>query len=305
MNRADIWTTTSFELPPIAADVGPFPRQDFLETWWDHRGEGDLLHATTGDSLVVLTGNDRLVEFAGEADLTDYHSPLGSAEVPALAKIVSELPAGSRLSLDSMPAEAADAVCHALRSVGLVPAMEQHEVSAVLRLPASFDDYLMSLVKKERHELRRKRRRFESERGAATLQRRYGREAVRLFADLHRLSSGDKGSFMTESMETFFFGLHERAGGVIDMLVDASGTVASAVFLFESDTATYLYNSAFNPDVGHLSPGNVMLAHLIEQAIAQQHEVFDFLKGDEPYKFRLGAEPRPLYRVAATTGPAQ
>jgi CelD/BcsL family acetyltransferase involved in cellulose biosynthesis len=103
-------------------------------------------------------------------------------------------------------------------------------------------------------------------------------------------------------MEEFFFALHEQAGGVIDMLVDPSGEVAAAVFLFESDSETYLYNSAFNPDVGHLSPGNVMLSHLIEQAIAQERRVFDFLKGRETYKYRLGAEERPLYRISAEIG---
>jgi hypothetical protein len=30
--------------------------------------------------------------------------------------------------------------------------------------------------------------------------------------------------------------------------------------------------------------------------------VFDFLKGDETYKFRLGAQPRPLFVVETATG---
>lgn len=303
MSDASLWNSASFGLPAIAAEVGPFPRREFLEAWWDRRGTGELLHADTGDSLVVLTVDNGIVEFAGEADLTDYHTPLGSPDVPALAEAIFELPDGYRLQLDSLPEEACDAVGAALQSVGLVPVAQQHAVSAVLRLPASFDEYLMSLGKKERHELRRKRRRFENERGTTTLERRTGREAVRLFADLHRRSSGDKGSFMTDAIAQFFYELHDRVGGVIDVLVDASGTVASAVFLFESENETYLYNSAFDPDIGHLSPGNVMLSHLIEQAIQQEHRVFDFLKGRELYKFRLGAKPRPLYRVSATIGP--
>lgn len=302
MSDADLWTSPSFELPPIAANVGPFPHREFLATWWEQRGTGELIPSDTGDSVAVLTVNDDVVEFAGEADLTDYHSPLGSSQVPALAKVVAELPSRYQLVLDSLPTEACGAVRAALHAVGLATEVEEHEASAVLLLPPTFDDYLMSIGKKERHELRRKRRRFDNERGTATLERRTGRDAVRLFAELHRRSSGDKGSFMTDSMEEFFFALHEQAGGVIDMLVDPSGDVASAVFLFESNNATYLYNSAFNPDVGHLSPGNVMLSHLIEQAIEQEHRVFDFLKGKETYKFRLGAEARPLFRVSATTG---
>jgi len=41
----------------------------------------------------------------------------------------------------------------------------------------------------------------------------------------------------------------------------------------------------------------VLLALLIEDAIMQGMAVFDFLKGDEVYKFRLGARRRPLYVI--------
>jgi CelD/BcsL family acetyltransferase involved in cellulose biosynthesis len=38
---------------------------------------------------------------------------------------------------------------------------------------------------------------------------------------------------------------------------------------------------------------------MIERAIDERRPRFDFLKGDETYKFRLGAEERPLYRLKA------
>jgi CelD/BcsL family acetyltransferase involved in cellulose biosynthesis len=44
----------------------------------------------------------------------------------------------------------------------------------------------------------------------------------------------------------------------------------------------------------------VLLGLLIDRSIRSGLEVFDFLKGDEAYKFRLGAEPRPLYSLAGT-----
>lgn len=260
-----------------------------------------MIGATT-DSLVPLVYYDDRVEFAGEADLTDYHSPLGSPEVPALAAVVAELPAGTDLFLDSLPDEAARSVVASLRSVGIEPVVEQHEAAAVLSLPDTFDDYLMALGKKERHELRRKRRRFDKEVGPGRVERRRGPDAVALFASLHRRSAGDKGEFMTDAMEEFFLGLHEEAGGVIDVLVDASGRPASAIFSFEDHEGFYLYNSAFEPEMMQLSPGNVMLSHLIERSIDAGLEVFDFLKGDEGYKFRLGAQERPLYVVSATVG---
>jgi CelD/BcsL family acetyltransferase involved in cellulose biosynthesis len=39
---------------------------------------------------------------------------------------------------------------------------------------------------------------------------------------------------------------------------------------------------------------------MIEHAITEGWGVFDFLKGDEVYKARLGAVPRQLFRVEAS-----
>ncbi len=301
---APFWRTDSFNLPPIASEVGPFPQRRWLETWWEHRGDNydELLIGDTGESLIVLVRRGNRVEFAGEPDLTDYHSPLGAPAVPALAGVVDGLPAGTNLVLDSLPGRAAEAVATSLRTAGLNPEVEQHAVAAVLTLPETFDDYLAAIGKKERHELRRKRRKFEGEAGPGRVERRKGPDAVALFADMHRRSAGDKGKFMTAQIEQFFLGLHTEVGGVIDMLVDGSGVVASAIFSFEDDTGFYLYNSAFNPELIGLSPGNVMLSYLIERSIDQGKRTFDFLKGDETYKFRLGATERPLYTVTASIG---
>ena len=258
--------------------------------------------AETSGSLLALTLVDGVVEYAGEADLTDYHSPLGDIDAAALTTLVAELEPGMTISLDSMPSDAADAVVGALERAGVTPHVEQHAVTAVLDLPATFDDYLAAIGKKDRHELRRKRRRFDNEVGPGRVERRSGEEAVALFARLHRLSAGDKGEFMTEAMERFFLALHTEAGGVIDVLRDRKGRPASAIFSFEDEDGFYLYNSAYEPSMRSLSPGNVMLSHLIERSIERGLPVFDFLKGDEPYKFRLGARERPLFHVTATVG---
>ena len=294
------WSTEAFNLPPLSPRVGPFPGRRWLETWWDHRGSGTLLLAETDASLLPLTLNDNRLEFAGEGDLTDYHSPRGAAT--ALTDVIKDLPKSTLIHLDSMPEDSASAAAAALRDAGLEPTIADDTVTAVLELPATFDDYLAGLAKKERHELRRKRRKFDAELGVGRIERRSGPEAVALFARLHRLSDGAKGTFMTAAMEAFFLDLHTRADGVIDVLVDGSDRPAAAIFSFEDEAGFYLYNSAFEPEVRNLSPGNVVLSHLIERSIAEQKHVFDFLKGDEAYKFRLGAKPRPLFAVAATTG---
>ena len=98
---------------------------------------------------------------------------------------------------------------------------------------------------------------------------------------------------------TEFFGDLADAGFQVD-LVSASDRPVAAAFSFEDDDAYYLYNSAYEPDDAAASPGVMLLWCLIHRAIEDGKSVFDFLKGNEAYKFRLGAEPRPLYELRAT-----
>ncbi len=162
------------------------------------------------------------VEFAGEPDLTDYHSPLGAPRCARSQQLMPGLPAGTRSGPRQSPQGGGRRRHGLLPRCRADPDVEQHTLAAVLTLPETFDDYLAAIGKKERHELRRKRRKFEGEAGPSHIERRAGTEAVALFADLHRQSSGDKGEFMTEQIEEFFLALHTEAGGVIDVLVDGS-----------------------------------------------------------------------------------
>jgi CelD/BcsL family acetyltransferase involved in cellulose biosynthesis len=58
-----------------------------------------------------------------------------------------------------------------------------------------------------------------------------------------------------------------------------------------------LYNSAFDSTLRQLAPGMVLVGELIKIAAQEGCEVFDLLRGDEPYKYRFGAQDRPVERV--------
>jgi CelD/BcsL family acetyltransferase involved in cellulose biosynthesis len=307
------WATTGFDLPPLAERTGIFPRREFLETWWRHRaGPGDeLVIVDTGDALLATLHHDGLVVLAGEADLTDYHTPLsapGADLLPVVAELAATVPTGTSFRFDSLPLEAAEPLAAALTAVATGVATADHEIAAVLDLPDTYDGYLAALGKKDRHETRRKRRRFAEALGEPALTRIRGVEEVAAFAEMHAKASGDKGRFFTESILEFFQALHTEAGAVIDVLSGADGVPVASAIGFEDDAVYYLYNSAYDPAVGEASPGVVLVGMLIEHAIDAGRTVFDFLKGDETYKFRLGAAPRQLHvvtgRFDATGGTA-
>ncbi len=300
MNTHRDWNSRGFDLAPVAPCIGPFARSDVLASLWRHAPEDGaaLQIAETSEALLPLVLTGDTLSFVGHRDLVDYRSPLGWGVADLVEEIVGSLPAGTRVRFDSLPREAVEVIGEGLRRAGLDPAPVEGDVAAVLELPASFDEYLAGIGKKERHELRRKRRRFEAEAGPLDLARVVGDvEVFDQFVTLHRRSDGDKGSFMTAAMEAFFRDLYALPGWGIDALRDGGGTVVAAAFGYVDESGYYLYNSAFDTVLSRVSPGQVMLGAMIERAVQEGRRIFDFLKGDENYKFRLGAEPRPLYEI--------
>ncbi len=282
-------------LPPLAAHTGPFPHPGFIAPWRQFRPGGELVAIRRDGAAVALVTESGVARFAGEADLTDYHSPLGLDPEGVVAGLVDVLDPGTRLTLDSLPLEAAESLLKQFAAAGVAVSMQPTDATLVLELPGDPAAYLEGLDAKQRHEVRRKRRRFTEQAGAPSVVR--DPTAFPWFAATHRTAAGDKGAFMTDDMESFFAALVESAGGVVDVLVDGAGTRVAAAFGFEDADTYYLYNSCFDPGRASLSPGVVMVAGLIEAAITAGRRRFDFLKGGEEYKLRLGATPRVLFTL--------
>ncbi|MCO4763306.1 MAG: GNAT family N-acetyltransferase [Myxococcales bacterium] len=272
-----------------------------MKAWATYFAEPDAVVLVEGDGLLVLHVDEDGVRFAGNEGVTDYHSPLGLGVEGLLADYIQTLPANVALRFDSLPATAADAVGAGLRRAGLAPTHRQHEVAFTLDLPRSHEAYLASLRSKRRGELRRMRRRFADAFGRAQLVRTATADGFAAFVSLHREQAGDKGGFMTDQMASFFNALHSDVGAVIDVLVGDDGDPLAFVFGFEDDDTYYAYNSARSQSNAGISLGLVMFELLIEASIEAGRTRLDLLKGAEPYKARLGAQPRPLYCVTATT----
>ena len=180
----------------------------------------------------------------------------------------------------------------------------------MLALPESWDAFLAALEKKHRHELTRKLRRFEREvpdgrlvweTTPAGIERRLDD-----FFVLHRASRAGKAKFMDTRMERFFrraIGALAAAGGArLALLERPDGPLASFVTL-EWDDTVGLYNSGFAPAHAALSPGLVLLAHVVRDAIERGRRRFDFLRGEERYKYEFGPTPEPVHLVTIESRP--
>src|SRR3989475_12873417 len=120
------------------------------------------------------------------------------------------------------------------------------------------------------------------------------------FLALHRSSRVGKARFMDERMERFFrtalTAFAERGAARLWFLDTASGAIAGFVTI-EWDGTVGLYNSGFAPERAALSPGLVLLSHVIRDAIARGRARFDFLRGEERYKLEFEPRLQDVHRV--------
>lgn len=181
---------------------------------------------------------------------------------------------------------------------------ELEAVAPRLTLPASWDDYLASLNKKDRHELRRKIRRLFQSGGNVELEVLSAQEEVVAamddFLELHTRSRQDKTEFMTPEMAAFFRRMASAmsAQGLIRLfMLRINGKPGASVLCFEAGTCLYMYNSGYDPEFSSLSVGLVSKALCAQWAIENGRSALDFLRGNEPYKYDLGAHDQPIYTL--------
>jgi CelD/BcsL family acetyltransferase involved in cellulose biosynthesis len=189
-------------------------------------------------------------------------------------------------------------------SRGFQTLVEVEDVCPIIQLPATWDEYLMALDKKQRHEVRRKLRRAD-----ATADTRFiivGPDhdldaEMQAFIDLHQKSTPEKDQFMEPRMQDFFFEVARelQACGWLQLaFVEMDGQKAAALLNFDYGDSILVYNSGYDPQrFRHLSPGIVVTARSIEHAIALGRREFDFLRGNEVYKYRFGAEDTVVRRL--------
>lgn len=170
-------------------------------------------------------------------------------------------------------------------------------------LPDDFESFVAALPKHDRHELRRKMRNLESA-GAVGFESLTIADQVtgamdELF-DLMRRSRADKAEFLTATMEGFFRDLAATfaALGMLRLSkLTLDGATVGMTLSFDDGRTILLYNSGFDPEYSKLAVGLVSKAHAIREAIELGRKRFDFLRGEEDYKRRLGGIDRQVVTV--------
>ena len=82
--------------------------------------------------------------------------------------------------------------------------------------------------------------------------------------------------------------------------LEINGQKAAGYLNFDYLNQIWVYNSGISSDFMNYSAGWVLLGYLLQWANENKRERFDFMRGDEDYKYRFGAVDQMVKRVSIT-----
>lgn len=299
--------------------------------WWHAYHPGDLWVITMrdGDNQLLAIApfyienhpehGQRIMLIGGE-DVTDYLDIIADRDCTeavyhCLAQTLKAHHAAFQL-LDLWNIPAASSAYSQLPTIlkqhGFQVSVNQNEVCPRIHLPETFDAFLDEVMdSKQGRELRRKLRKAEGyNAGMGSLswyivQNSHNLdEEIERFMRLMASSHPEKAHFLKNDKHVSFFrsiipAALEKGWLQLNFLT-IDGEAAAAYFNFDYNNHILVYNSGLNPNKhAHLSPGIVLLVYNIQHAIDQKRTTFDFLRGNEQYKYRMGAVDTAVYNVKA------
>jgi CelD/BcsL family acetyltransferase involved in cellulose biosynthesis len=304
-----------------------FNTWEWQSTWWQVYQPGELWVITIRDDIGNLVGlapwfievntnKERIVRTIGCVDVTDYLDLLvdsSCSEETSLALaafVAAQSHVYDSLNLCNLPQDSAGYRIFAskLHEEGLRVTLTQQEVCPIIELPNDVEAYFELLDKKQRHELRRKLRRIEGASEAVAwyiVDHSHDLDVeIETFITLMAASQADKATFLSESKNVLFFKtiipLVFTNNWLQLSFLTIDGTPVATYLNFVYDNQVLVYNSGLLPgQYSQLSPGIVLLTNIIQWAIEHHFAVFDFLRGDEEYKYRMGAKDTAIYMLYA------
>ncbi len=298
----------------------PFVTPAWQRVWLDHF-QGDktlrIFTAREGGRLVGIAPlliSEGSAEFVGHYSICDYMDVAVAPgfEAAFFEQLLERLAADGIRSVELRGirewSPTLGAVCDCASACGYGVERQDEAKSPSVELPATWDEYLGSLSKKDRHELRRKLRRLESAGGEVALrvvtEADEASEMLDTLFNLMRISSHHKEEFLDRpGMEAFFREMTRvmAAEGMLRFyFLTFDGQAVASVLNFDIGGRLFMYNSGYDPDYAHYAVGLMSKALLIREAIESGRTCVDFLRGDENYKYDLGGKDQQVYRVVLT-----
>ncbi len=314
-----------------SASQVPFLTYEYLQTWWRTRGGGEwpqnsqlaLVTAFQDEKLMgvapLFHSKNKLgklaLMFVGAVEVSDFLDfivkPADLQDfVQGLLDFLQnpEIPNWDMLDLHN--------ILEKSPTLGVLKSEAENrgwsfdkthlQPSPFIPLPGDFETYLAQIDKKQRHEIRRKLRNIEKSLVSSALH--FTEREENLFSDVQNFiemmaQDPNKRNFLTKEMRQHIHNTAQIAlteGWLQLAFLTLDGNKAAANLSFIFNNRLWLYNSGWEWEYRDYSPGWVLLANMIEWGTKNGIEEFDFMRGDEPYKYKFGGIDRHVYLATLT-----
>tara|TARA_Y100000588_G_scaffold66370_1_gene66753 strand:- start:1172 stop:2149 length:978 start_codon:yes stop_codon:yes gene_type:complete len=285
------------------------------EIWFKYFGaDSELLILSLHENditvgIAPLINKSGSVTFIGDTDLCDYSDFIVSRNKKNIfyEKLLHYLHDIEWHSLDlkSIPQESPtlDFLPKLATDLGYTYTISKESAAPMTVLPNNWDEFLLNLSKKSRHELKRKLRRIENAGSVKHINYTDPLEIQRNMDDffrLHKSSSVAKLEFMSGEKENFFRDVANalsQKNHLILSFLEIDGVRVSSCIIFDYGDTRLLYNSGYDPSYSEFSVGLVNKSLAIKEAILAGKSHFDFLRGAERYKYELGGKDRFVFTL--------
>ena len=311
----------------------PFSRHEYLSEWWKTLGGGEwhvgadgrterpllvLVSATENDQLIGIAplfiadyDGQRALMLAGSIEISDYLDLIvREADLPRFISglldfLSSHADPWSAIDWYNLPDSSPTLA--ALRTEaetrGWTHHQEVYRPTPRIPLNGSFEEYLTRIDKKQRHEIRRKMRRAAESDKNVRFYVVNGTEDIdsEIDAFFHLMvQAPEKEQFLHDAMReqmTVTVQNAHKYGYLWLAFLEIDGAKTAASLNFDYKNKLWGYNSGVSREHMELSPGWVLLAHTIQWCCENGRYEFDFMRGDEEYKYRFGGVNKYVMRA--------
>jgi CelD/BcsL family acetyltransferase involved in cellulose biosynthesis len=314
------------ELQSASSDNTFFLTWEWLYTWWTHLGSDRKLHIIAvrdGERLVALAPLAlragqwkrmlpfRVVEFLGTGNVgSDYLSFIvRKTKEESAVRVLADYLTKSNLALEFAYVErhsaSVNAIVQQLRQLGWHNECTPIESSPYIKLEGlTWESYLATLGR-TRVNFTKKLKKLNSlyklrVESAATDAERLAAFDILLELHLKRRSEvGGSNALHTSELQDFHKEFTARALQCKTLqlhIMYLDDEPAAAMYAFEHDKVFYFYQAGFDMKFATYSVGLVMIGLMVKGALERGNREFDFLHGEEPYKFQWANAARELVR---------
>lgn len=298
-------------------DNNIFLTWEYLSTWWRHFGSGKELRT------LVIEDSNEIIAIAplrssryGFASVFSYNviEPMGYRGLMPEGGDYTGLILGEReaecLQLFLMYLVEHDGwdfiYMHDVQEVSRFPDLlqkittakfeiEKGSICPYMPLPSSTDILFKGFSKKFRNNLRRCMRNLEKDYGKVQV-KKYDEfdsveETMKTLFKLNQKRWGSRstlGTFKTQDIRDFYIdvaNIFDYTGWLALCFLMVKDEPVAALYCFEYDQKMLAAIIGFDPDYSRYSVGNLLFLKVIEECMEKGLKEFDFMKGDEPYKF--------------------